>query len=205
MLKLIGIGMALVIFGGMGLDGTESNIAFLIACAGLVLMIIGLIKSKAIMFALMFSVFMFVPKVDANANPMDKQVLSDVAIQACIDVGQEYGICPELLMSIIETESTGKADAENNGCIGLMQINQRWHKDRMKKLAVTDLYDEYSNILIGADYLMELAEKHGDVGLVLMVYHGESKAFENYEKGILSSYATKILERSEFLEREHGK
>lgn len=45
----------------------------------------------------------------------------------------------------------------------------------MERLGVDDLFDPYSNILVGADYLMELAEKHGDVALVLSIYHGESK------------------------------
>lgn len=122
----------------------------------------------------------------------------------CVEIGKEYGICPELLMAIIERESMGKEDAENDGCIGLMQINEKWHKDRMKHLMVDDLYDSYSNILIGADYLMELAVEHGDIGLVLMKYNGFSKAEEYYEQGKLSNYAEEILERSAEIERAKG-
>ena len=61
-------------------------------------------------------------------------------------------------MAIVEAESSGKADARNGGCIGLMQVYEKYHKDRMKRLGVTDLYDPYSNILVGTDILMELAE-----------------------------------------------
>ena len=86
-----------------------------------------------------------------------------------------------------------------------MQISERWHLDRMNRLGVDDLFDPYSNILVGADYISELAEKHGDVALVLDVYNGNSKAFYNNDNGIISSYAKWILERSNFLEREHGK
>ena len=138
-----------------------------------------------------------------NAQPQDTY-LSEEIQGYCVEIGKEYGICPELLMAIIERESMGKEDAENDGCIGLMQINEKWHKDRMKNLMLDDLYDSYSNILIGADYLMELAVEYGDIGLVLMKYNGFSKAEEYYEQGKLSNYAEEILERSAEIERAKG-
>lgn len=131
--------------------------------------------------------------------------LSEEIQSYCHEIGNMYCISEELLISMIERESTGNPLAVNGGCIGLLQISERWHLDRMERLGVDDLFDPYSNILVGADYLMELAEKHGDVALVLSIYHGESKAFENHENGIISSYAKGILERSEELERERGK
>ena len=75
----------------------------------------------------------------------------------------------------------------------------------MKRLGVKDIYDPYGNILVGTDYLMELAEKYEDVGIVLDVYNGNSKAMKNAENGVLSEYAAKILHRTEMLERIHGK
>lgn len=132
-------------------------------------------------------------------------LISETAQQACVEIGQEYGICPELLEAMIETESRGIPTVSNKSCKGLMQVSEKWHKDRMEKLGVTDLYDEYGNILVGTDYLTELFEEYGDVGLVLMVYHGESDAVSKAERGVLSGYAKTILERSEELERLHGK
>ena len=123
----------------------------------------------------------------------------------CIEIGESYGVCPELLMAMIETESSGRPDAENGGCKGLMQISEKWHKDRMERLGVTDIYDAYGNILVGTDYLMELAEKYGEISLVLDLYNGNSKAHYNYENGILSKYAGEILERAAELEMMHGK
>lgn len=122
------------------------------------------------------------------------------------EVADEYGICPELVMAIVEAESNYNPDARNGSCKGLMQVSEKWHKDRMDKLGVTDLMDPYSNILVGADYLSELAEEYEDVGLALMVYNGgHAYAMRIYEKGELSNYANKILERSAELERLHGK
>jgi soluble lytic murein transglycosylase-like protein len=123
----------------------------------------------------------------------------------CEEIGELYGVCPELLMSIIEHESSGNKYAENGSCKGLMQVSVRWHADRMEKLGVTDIYDEYGNILVATDYISELREDYEEVSYVLDVYNGNSKATYNYENGILSVYAKSVLERSAELERLRGK
>ena len=57
--------------------------------------------------------------------------ISEEAQESCVKYGEEYGICPEMLMAMIEKESSGRPDVESGGCKGLMQISDRWHKDRM--------------------------------------------------------------------------
>lgn len=132
--------------------------------------------------------------------------LSKTAVYACEKYGKEYNICPELLMAIAEAESHGNPEAENGGCKGIMQVAERWHKDRMERLGVTDIFDTKGNILVATDYLYELFEKYEDVGMVLMTYNGDSRA-DDYMSGKaeLSAYAEKILERSTELERLNGK
>lgn len=133
--------------------------------------------------------------------------LSKTAVNACEKYGEEYGICSELLMAIAEAESGGNPNANNGGCKGIMQVSERWHKDRMERLGVTDIYDTSGNILVATDYLYELFEIYGcDVGMVLMTYNGDSNA-EDYMNGNaeLSEYAEEILERSAELEELHGK
>lgn len=110
-------------------------------------------------------------------------------------------------MAIAEAESGGNPNANNGGCKGIMQVSERWHKDRMERLGVTDIYDTSGNILVATDYLYELFEIYGcDVGMVLMTYNGDSNA-EDYMNGNaeLSEYAEEILERSAELEELHGK
>lgn len=127
-------------------------------------------------------------------------------IQAYIeDVCKDYNICPQLVEAIIETESSKNPYAQNGDCIGLMQISERWHRERMNKLGVTDLRNPYENILVGVDYLYELSQKYPDVGYALMAYNGDSRLNQYMESGKLSEYAIKILERSAELEREAGK
>ena len=118
---------------------------------------------------------------------------------------QDKHICPEMVESIIEAESSWNPKAQNGDCIGLMQVSESWHKDRMARLGVTDLTDPYDNILAGVDYLSELFEQYEDVGAVLMKWNGDSKLSEYLETGELSEYAEKVLERSAELERLHGK
>lgn len=127
--------------------------------------------------------------------------ISETAQEACIEYGEQYGICPELIMAIIECESGGQSDAENGSCKGLLQISVQWHTGRMERLGVTDIFDERGNILVGTDLLAELAEKYGDVAVALMAYHGEKNPAEKE----ISDYAQGILERSAELERIHRK
>lgn len=114
-------------------------------------------------------------------------------------------ICPEFVEALIERESRWNPEAVNGDCIGLMQISERWHKDRMRALGAKDLKDPFDNIDVGVDYLRELFERYEDPGMVLMIFNGDSRAKDLQSTGNLSEYAEWILKRSAELEREHGK
>lgn len=161
--------------------------------------------NKKILIALFaFVLSLILCRIASDGKEVDTYI--DIQYQKyCVEIGEMYGICPELLMAMIESESSGNPNAQNGNCKGLMQVSGKWHKDRMKKLGVADICDPYGNILVATDYLMELAEKYEDIGLVLDVYNGNSKAMQNAEHGKLSEYASKILYRAEMLERIHGK
>ena len=165
----------------------------------------GEIVMKKILLMLCVVVLLINFNMTAYSEEPEDTCISETAQQACIEYGEQYGICPELLMAIIETESRGQADVIGGDCVGLMQINPKWHKDRMKRLGVTDLFDERSNILVGTDLLAELFEEYSEAAIVLGLYHGEKNAIKKAESGKMSSYAEGILERSTELERLHGK
>lgn len=141
-----------------------------------------------------------------DTSNIEETYLSKEIQNACIEIGNIYNICPEFIMAIIESESSGNPFATNGKCEGLMQIYVKYHLDRMKRLGVTNIYDVYGNILVGVDYLAELFEKYDDSAMVLMVYNGDSSAWDYWnENGDISKYANKILNRSYDLERLHGK
>lgn len=134
-------------------------------------------------------------RVDAKVDELESW-------QAYIEVVcEQKDICPEFVQALIEQESNWKPDARNGDCVGLMQISEKWHQDRMEKYGVTDLTDPYDNILIGVDYLAELFRRYEDPAMVLMIYNGDSRAWRYWETGEMSKYAAKILERAAELER----
>lgn len=153
-------------------------------------------KVKAAAGLVLAAAMMFTSTVKAGsaASYIDAEY-----IQYCEEIGKEYGICPYLLVAIIERESSGDPTAKNGSCKGLCQVSEKWHKSRMEKLGVTDIYDPYGNIQLCADYILELAEEYEDVSVVLGVYHGE----KNATTGKMSSYTSGILARSEELERTY--
>lgn len=152
------------------------------------------------------AVVLFVNSGIVAVSHDNETYLSEEIQNYCIEIGEMYGICPELLMAIIEIESSGNPQAENKGCVGLMQISERYQTKRMEKLGVTDIHDPYGNILVGTDYIMELIEQNGDeISFVLDIYNGNSKANWYVENGNISRYADKILKRSAELERVHNK
>lgn len=142
---------------------------------------------------------------DVKTNEIKDTWISEEQQEYCREIGKQYSICPELLMAMIEVESSGREDVVNGNCVGLLQINEQWHRERMKRLGVSDLKDGYSNIKVGADYLSELFEENeGDLYLVLMKYnmlHDKAEGF--VEQGIYSEYSLKVAGRAEELERLH--
>lgn len=116
-------------------------------------------------------------------------------------VCEQKDICPELVQAIIETESNWDPEARNGECVGLMQISEKWHQNRMERLGVEDLTDPYDNILVGVDYLQELFRRYEDPAMVLMIYNGDSRAWKFWETGEMSEYAARILDRAAELER----
>lgn len=144
--------------------------------------------------------------VPARVWAKEEVIVPDEVAAIAEELGQEYGICSELIQAICWRESRFKEDAVGGTCIGIMQINERWHRDRMKRLGVTDLYDTKQNMLVGADYLAELFERYEDVVYVLDAYNGGSEYAErNCKDGVVTEYAKTVIELSESLERKHGK
>lgn len=161
-------------------------------------------KKKGVLFVSVILLLCLIVQFQLQAEGADTFISAECAAY-CEEIGMQYGICPELLEAIMESESSGNPKARNGNCKGLMQINESYHKKRMEKLGVTDIYNERGNILLAADYLAELFLEHGDVGTVLMVYNGSKNALSRGERADYTNYAQTIIKRSQQLERLHGK
>lgn len=138
----------------------------------------------------------------------DSYLVSEKTFEETVD-SMIYDICesypnvdPEIIRAQVFNESTYDPNAVNSdgSCVGLMQVSTFWHKDRAKRLGVTDFFDAYGNLLLGIDYMSELIEKYGDTTLALMLYSDNHEAaFSAYSSGDVSPYAKAVLSRAETL------
>lgn len=118
---------------------------------------------------------------------------------------EEYGIAPEVIVAMIERESNYDASAvgDNGESVGLMQIQEHNHYDRIERLGVTDLFDPFENVEVGIDFLAQCITRNGgNIEMALMSYNaGQRGAETNYfSKGIYSNaYSQKVLEKAKIL------
>lgn len=97
---------------------------------------------------------------------------------------------PKIIMGIMYAESRYKPDVTSNGdCVGLMQISQRWHGERARKLGYDDLYDIRANIHTGYEIMSELLEDYTLVQ-ALHIYNQGWNGLNNKEP---SAYALQVL------------
>ena len=109
---------------------------------------------------------------------------------------EEAGITYELALAVIRQETEFRNVIGDNGdSIGYMQIQPRWHEERMERLGVTDLADPYSNFRVGCDFLAELLSKY-TLEEALTTY--------NSGKPGKSEYATSVMNYMEEYNYEEG-
>ena len=95
----------------------------------------------------------------------------------CMEIGKQYHICPELLMAMIEQESSGRADVvnilvaadyleelfqESDGDIYLVLMKYNMKHDAAERLFYTGKFSEYSVLV--EHRARELQELHGIKG-----------------------------------------
>lgn len=146
------------------------------------------------------------PAVEAVAEYHEQRSLYDVPLsnevqRYIFNVADCYDIEPALVLAVIERESSYNTEAVGDGgeSYGLMQIQPRWHIERMDRLGVEDLLNPYQNISVGVDILAGHIDTYGDVGAALTAYNRGSY------NGTVSEYAEDVLERKERIENEQCK
>ena len=150
------------------------------------------------------------PSIDVVAAPMERDpVREDIPLgaevqrqlwQAC----EETGITYELALAVIWKETNFRNITGDGGeSFGYMQVQPRWHSDRMDRYGVTDLMDPYGNFLVGCDYLAELAAKDRGIEWMLHAYNGGPSYANNLAKaGKVSQYARDVLNYMNILKLE---
>jgi hypothetical protein len=119
-----------------------------------------------------------------------------------IEYSRSKEIDPFLIFAIAERESglNPNAVGDNGASIGLMQIQPRWSKERMKRLGVDDLGEPKGCVKVAIDILLEYKGKDSDLYFVLMAYNG-GMAYAKRNINTPSDYAVKVSERAVELNR----
>ena len=130
------------------------------------------------------------PVVEAVAmefDPVRDDVPLDAETQrllykACGETGIRY----ELALAVIWQETDFRNIVGDGGdSIGYMQVQPRWHSERMERLGVSDLADPYGNFLVACDFLSELLEKH-DLTDALTKYNSGKTGNSQYAENVLN-------------------
>lgn len=128
-------------------------------------------------------------------------IISSEYLDMIVEICESYDLDPYLIAAQCECESSGNPnDVSSANAIGLMQIIRKYHRERMEALGVDDLYDPYSNLLVGIDFMSELLSKY-DTKTALMCYNeGEfGGARSRAAEGNYSSYSKKVVKRASAL------
>lgn len=137
--------------------------------------------------------------IPADLLLIEEEIIEEEQYELWIEeLCSDRAVDPDIVKAMVYHESRFNGDAFSQAAgekyYGLMQINPRWQKARMKELGVTDLQDPYSNLKVGVDYISDLAESTGDVGYALMLYSmNNADAAKLYKQGKLNNYAKVIL------------
>ena len=88
---------------------------------------------------------------------------------------------------------------DNGRCIGMMQINYSAHKERIKRLGITDLLDPVQSATLAIDYIKDLRREFAvgeDYHVLYVSYNrGPTGARELFDQGIYStSYSWDVSE-----------
>ena len=108
------------------------------------------------------------------------------------DACEGFDVPYALALGLIEKETRFQNLVGDDGAsTGYMQIQQKWHWDRMERLGVTDLLEPSGNFRVGCDFLAELYAKYNDWNVALTVYNmGHDPGYiTNYARDVMGNYA----------------
>ena len=142
-----------------------------------------------------------------KTNNTTKKLYTNIPLSARFqhyidDKCKNYGISTNVVMATIWKESNFDIDimGDHGEAYGLMQIQKKWHKARMKKVGATDLLNCYDNVNVGIDYLAELYKIYnGNWHKTLMAYNGgHAYCKRRLRMGLVNSpYSRMIMNKAE--------
>jgi hypothetical protein len=133
-------------------------------------------------------------KVIQKLQPKIDPVTAKEIAKAVEKYSQKYNFPPELIIAIINQESTFKPlSISSANCIGLMQINKKMHMEKLTKLNIKGaaIFHIDNNIHVGCIILKEYHDNTKTISGALQKYLGANN--KEYLLAILSSFADLII------------
>lgn len=129
-----------------------------------------------------------------SSVPLDKETQWAV-YELCGDDNKLF--CATMAIGYHESRFNADAVGDDSLSIGWLQINEKWHRERMERLGVSDLTDPVQCAAVAIDYITELAEGFGSVDdhPIYVAYNaGPTQARELLQGGTTSTdYSQKVL------------
>ncbi|MGQ9859258.1 MAG: lytic transglycosylase domain-containing protein [Thermodesulfobacteriota bacterium] len=107
-----------------------------------------------------------------NLTPAEKRDL----VKAIYEASRDYGLAPQLIISVIMVESEGDATLESpKGAKGLMQVMPAVGQEVAAQVALPwreeeTLFHPATNVRIGTHYLFQMLQRYRDLPLALCAY-----------------------------------
>ena len=123
--------------------------------------------------------------------PLDKDLQLHI-----LNLCEDYNVEPELVLAVIGQESNYNSAAigDNGESFGLMQVQKKYHADRMAKVGATDLLNPYDNVAVGIDILAECLSEGKGLEWALHCYNGWIEYADYMQAtGQVSDYTESVL------------
>lgn len=110
-------------------------------------------------------------------------------LQDCLHLAcQESGVPYALALAVIQKETEFQNLHGDDGVSeGYMQVQRKWHYDRMERLGVEDLMEPAGNFRVGCDFLAELLGKY-PMQEALTAYNSGSPGYNDYSYVVMEYY-----------------
>lgn len=134
--------------------------------------------------------------------PLSQKIQREI-FHICEDAALSF----ELVMSLICEENGWDPEciSDDGESVGLMQIQEKWHKELMDKTGCTDLTDPIQNVRVGTALLKRHFTTCQDPAWALMAYNGgQAYADRMIKQNKTSAYAERILRRAAEYERSNS-
>lgn len=106
------------------------------------------------------------------------------------EAANEFDVPYDLALAVVWQETKFRnVTGDGGNSTGYMQIQKKWHGERMAALGVSDLSDPEGNFRVGCSLLSDYIENcDGDIHMALMEYNmGWPRASKLWKQGITSS------------------